>query len=128
MAKVFVSHRGQDSYAAEKLASELARDGHKVWLDVWQINIGDSIIERINDGLAEASYVVVCYSDAKDAAPWMNREWMAALARQLDGAGVRLLPARLTGGVPPAILADIKYADLVADWAVGVAALRRALK
>ena len=61
-------------------------------------------------------------------APWMSREWMSALARQLDGHAVKLLPVRLSGGEPPAILADIKYADLVKDWDGGVRALLRAIR
>jgi hypothetical protein len=35
---------------------------------------------------------------------------------------------RLTGGDPPAILTDVKCADLVKDWATGVAALLRAIR
>ena len=58
----------------------------------------------------------------------MDREWMSALARQLDGANVRILPARLPGGAPPAVLADIKYADLAEDWHDGVTALCHALR
>jgi len=60
--------------------------------------------------------------------PWMSREWMSALARQLDGHGVRLLPLRLSGGEPPALLADIRYADLVADWDRGVQELLAAIR
>lgn len=123
MASLFISHRGVDQDAAERLARELRNRGHVVWLDSWKINIGDSIVERINDGLAGSSYLVLCYSDASSTSPWMNREWMSTLARQLKGAQTRLLPVRLTGGSPPAILADLKYADLVADWSSGVNAL-----
>jgi hypothetical protein len=57
----------------------------------------------------------------------MSREWMSVLARQLAGAQVRLLPVRLTGGSPPAILADIKYADLAAGWSKGLAELCAAI-
>jgi hypothetical protein len=46
----------------------------------------------------------------------------------LEGQQIRLLPARLTGGTPPPILADIKYADLVSDWAIGVHALSDAIR
>ena len=123
MANIFMSHRGADIVAAERLASELRCRGHVVWLDAWNIKIGDSIVERINEGLSESSYFVLCYSSAGTLAPWMSREWMSALARQLNGEGVRVLPALLTGGSPPAILADIKYADLVSDWQGGVDAL-----
>lgn len=37
-----------------------------------------------------------------------------------EGAGIRVLPVVLTGGEPPSILADVKFADLVADWSSGV--------
>ncbi|MGH3931690.1 MAG: toll/interleukin-1 receptor domain-containing protein [Pseudonocardiaceae bacterium] len=64
MASVFISHRGVDQDAAERLAKELRKRGHVVWLDTWKINLGDSIIEQINDGLSASSYLVLCYSDA----------------------------------------------------------------
>jgi hypothetical protein len=127
MVNVFVSYRSADLSAARRLAEDLEARGHAVWLDRWNINIGDSVIERINDGLAGASYVVLCYSDSGVNSPWMSREWMSALARQLEGANIRLLPARLTGGSPPGILADIRYADLVANWPLGLEELCAAL-
>lgn len=120
MARVFVSHRGADAAEAERLASELRSRGHDVWLDVWNIKLGDSIVEQINEGLSDSTSVIVCYSHSGTLAPWMNREWMSALARQLNGSAVRLLPVRLTGGEPPAILSDIKFADLAAGWSRGV--------
>lgn len=128
MANVFISHRGSDTKEAERLAVEIHNAGHQVWLDVWEINVGDSIVERINAGLKGATYLILCYSSSGVASPWMSREWMSALARQLNGYGVKVLPALLTGGEPPAILADVKYADLVADWAQGVSALLQAIR
>lgn len=128
MANVFISHRKSDDDPAEQLANEIRNAGHQVWLDEWNIGLGDSIIERINEGLQGATYVIVCYSSSGVTSPWMGREWMSALARQLNGHGVKLLPARLTGGDPPAILADIKYADLVKDWSKGVSELLQAMR
>jgi TIR domain len=128
MASVFISHRTSDGPQAERLGVELRRAGHDVWLDRWRIDLGDSIVERIDQGLTNAAYVVICYSSDGIGTPWMSREWMSTLARQLDGHNVRLLPVLLTGGRPPAILADIKYADLTRDWSKGVAELLRALR
>ena len=127
MATVFVSHRGADLHPAERLASDLEARGHKVWLDSWNIKVGDSIIGQIDGGLSGSAYLVLCYSDAGSTSPWMSREWMSVLARQLEGHAVQILPVRLTGGSPPSILADVKYADLVSDWAGGVDALCDAL-
>jgi hypothetical protein len=128
MANVFVSHRRIDAALAEKLASDIKAAGHRVWLDDWDISIGDSIIQRMHEGLTGSAYLVLCYSDSGVDAPWINREWHSALARQLDGETVKLLPVRLSGGKPPAILADIQYADLVADWPDGVTRLLRAIR
>ncbi|HET8657965.1 MAG TPA: toll/interleukin-1 receptor domain-containing protein [Micromonosporaceae bacterium] len=120
MANVFVSYRWADGERARALAEAVRNAGHEVWLDEWEINLGDSIVERIERGLQGASYVLVCYSDSGVMSPWMSREWMSSLARQLDGHRVRLLPLRLSGGEPPALLADIKYADLVENWDRGL--------
>lgn len=128
MANVFISHRGSDTAEAERIATAIRAAGHEVRLDEWELVIGDSVVEWMERGLAGATYVVVCYSDQGVTVPWMGREWMSALARQLNGHGVKLLPVRLTGGEPPALLADIKYADLVKDWPGGVAQLLKAIR
>ena len=102
---------------------------HQVWFDEWNIGLGDSIVQKMNEGLTGATYVVLCYSGEGVDAPWIGREWMSALARQLEGRGVKILPVLLIGGgEPPAILYDLKYADLVRDWNSGVAELLRAVR
>jgi len=128
MANIFISHRKSDLTTAEKLSIELSKRGHNVWLDEWKIQLGDSIIEKINEGLEGASYLIVCYSSAGIMSPWMTREWMSGLARQLNTSSVKLIPVLLSGGEPPAILADIKYADLVNDWPRGISAVLTAIR
>ena len=122
MANLFICHRKADAASAERLARTLELSGHSVWFDEWNINVGDSIVARINEGLEGSHYVVLCYS-ASGMSGWVNREWQSTLARQLSGHAIKLLPALLSGGDAPAILADIKYANLVADWDKGVQAL-----
>jgi hypothetical protein len=124
---VFISHRGEDIALAERLAAQVKQAGFDVWLDRWNISIGDSIIGKINAGLENARYLILCYSEAGVLSPWMSREWMATLAQQLNGYEVKVLPVRLSGGKPPAIMADIKYADLVKDWDNGMVELLKAM-
>jgi hypothetical protein len=128
MVNVFISHRGCDLAPAERLAEDIERAGHNVWLDEWVIDIGDSIVGRIDGGLGGAAYLVLCYSDAGVMSPWISREWMATLHRQLEGHDVRILPAMLTGDEAPAILADIRAADLRTDWDAGLARLLKSIK
>jgi TIR domain len=128
MATVFISHRIADADLAERLGGEIESAGHRVRLDSREIAIGDSVVEWMNAGLGDAEYVVLGYSVHGVESPWIMREWMSALARQLEGAGVRILPVVLSGGDAPALLADVKAADLTADWAGGVAALLKAIR
>ncbi len=129
MANVFLCHRGPDKPLIEKLAVTLEQHGHDVWFDVWALDIGDSIIGKIDAGLARANYLVLCYSSAGDS-PYTEIEWQSTLARQLEGHDVTILPALISGGrdAVPAILAGTKYADLVRDWDAGVRALLRAVR
>lgn len=113
---------------AERLAGEVRAAGHDVWFDEWAVEPGDSILGRINEGLERCSYLILCCSPDGVASPWISREWLSALARQLDGHGIKVLPAVLSGGSPPAILADLKYADLATNWWTGVSDLLRAIR
>ncbi|MFF0496461.1 toll/interleukin-1 receptor domain-containing protein [Nocardia aobensis] len=131
MANVFISHRGADLIESERLKAELQSLGHTVWIDSENIDIGDSIIGAINDGLAGTNYLVLCLSKhgiGPSQSPYTAKEWMSALARQLSGLDIKILPVRLTGDEVPAILADLKYADLITDWNAGVQQLHAALK
>ena len=127
MAKVFVSYCDADLAAALRLSEDLRARSHDVWLDEWNIAVGDSIVERVESGLVQSSYLVICMSSAGTTSPGMRREWMSFLYRQLLGNPIRVLPVLLPGGSPPAILADIRYADLSADWSSGVEMLSAAL-
>ena len=86
-----------------------------------------AIVARIDQGLTGTAYLILSYT-AAGPSDWTDREWQSTLHRQLSGQAVKILPARISGGGPPAILADIKYADLVADWAAGVQGLLRAIR
>ena len=47
MANVFISYRSDDLQEAIRLKDSLAAAGHDVWLDVENIKVGDSIVERV---------------------------------------------------------------------------------
>jgi TIR domain len=127
MSNVFISHRSGDLGLARKLSAELKSHGHAVWLDDESIIPGDSIVKEVESGLMGAGYVILCLS-SEGLSDWVDREWMSTLARRLDGVNVKLLPVLLSGGKIPAILADIKYVDLVRDWGKGIDMLCTAIR
>ena len=128
MAVAFISHRTCDAELAKKLAADLEARGHEARLDVLELEVGDSIIGWMGEAIGVADAVVLCYSAAGVQAPWMSREWLSALARQLNGEGIRVLPVRFPGSEPPPLLADLRYADAAEDWGRAVAELHRALE
>ena len=117
MADLFISYSSVDLTAAQRLKRDLELHQHSVWLDVDRIDIGDSIVQKIDAGLASAQFVLYCFSER--VSPWVDAEWMSTLARQLSGGHIKLLPVRLTGGRPPTILWHVRYADLVRNWMTG---------
>ena len=128
MANVFISYRKNDVVLAQQLAQEIKNAAHhNVWFDEWEITIGDSIIERMGEGLEGSSYLVLCFSSSGISSNWIGREWMSTLARQLNGQNIKILPVILSGGKPPAILADLKYINLTQNWNDGIKQILLAL-
>ena len=89
MSKVFICHRSPDKALAEQLAVEIRAAGHEVWLDMWKIGVGDSIVAEIDRGLSSMHYLVLCYSTSGPS-DWTDREFHSTLHRQLSGHPVKV--------------------------------------
>lgn len=112
---LFLCHASEDKDFVDWLADRLDAEDVEVWYDRREIKAGDSIVERINDGLGSASHVVVVLSQAATRKPWVTRELSSALMRQLHDSSVRVIPVvRERCDVPP-LLSDIRYADCGSD-------------
>lgn len=115
MASVFISHRGSDVLEAKVLAARLRANGHEVFLDHWELIAGDSITGWMNDRLGSSRFLLLCYSKEGVASPWISAEWQSFEARRLNGDHIALIPVYLTGRLGPALLADRKAVDWLAD-------------
>jgi hypothetical protein len=80
----FLSHASEDkNTVAAPLSEALRRCGVRVWLDRFQINIGDSIRQKIDEGLANSCYGVVILSETFFSKLWAGRELDALFARDV---------------------------------------------
>jgi len=125
---LFVCHASEDKPFVEQLVSELDRRAMYAWYDKREIVVGDSIIERINEGLGAADYLVAVLSPRSVAKPWVSREMSSSLMRQLEGKGIRILPVLLERCEIPSLLADLKYADFSESFEHGMADLMSAIR
>jgi hypothetical protein len=116
---LFICHASEDKAVVRRLVQFIERHGVAVWLDEYEIRVGESIVQRINQGIEEASHMVVVLSSHSATRPWVTKELSAALMRQLVQRSIQVLPLRLDDCPLPALLADIKYADCREDTEAG---------
>ena len=90
---IFISHASEDKdEVVEPLAKALKSRGLKVWYDRWTLNIGDSLRERIDEGLKESKFGLVILSPGFFAKKWPQRELNGLVQRELAGQGNVILP------------------------------------
>src|SRR5207249_735691 len=92
---VFISYSHADSAFVDCLAGNLFRSKAPVWVDRWELNVGDSLIRRVEEALSKASAIVFVLSKASVASEWCCKELSAGLIRELDEKHVLVLPALL---------------------------------
>jgi hypothetical protein len=89
---VFISHCHADKKLARKLARDLTKNGVRVWIDEAEIQVGDSLIERLQDGIEQMDYLAVILSPASVSSEWVRREVEIAMNHEIKGRKVKVLP------------------------------------
>ncbi|UOD32165.1 toll/interleukin-1 receptor domain-containing protein [Massilia violaceinigra] len=111
MTSIFLSHSHADKEFARKLGSDLRRFGFGVWIDEAEINIGDSLIAKIREGLDQVDYVAAILSKASIASQWVTRELDIASNREIQEERVLVLPLVLEIVELPGFLKGKFYGD-----------------
>ncbi|MGQ0774635.1 MAG: nSTAND1 domain-containing NTPase [Pseudonocardiales bacterium] len=113
MARVFVSHAGEDRELARRLHRWLIDEGHEVFLapDLRDgITVGEQWAQRLHDELLRAEAMVCVITSAYLASHWCTAEVSIAQSR-----GSRLLPLQAEPGVAHPFLANVQCVDLTQD-------------
>ena len=117
---IFISYSHQDKDFVDRLAEQLVRNRVYVWLDRWELHVGDSITARIEDAITNASALLVILSNASVESPWCKREINSGLVRELDERRVVVLPVLLQNCPIPLFLRDKIYADFRSNFDEGL--------
>ena len=127
--KVFISYNHADQVFVKKLARDLQKAGLSVWWDEWEVKVGDSIIEKVSNGITTSAHLMVILSPSSVNSSWVQREVSSALMEQLAREkGITILPVLLKDCDIPILLKDIRWADFRKSYKAGKAELLRALK
>jgi hypothetical protein len=124
----FLSHSSRDKHFVRKLAADLVASGVKVWLDEQRILVGDSIPEKIAQGLAESDFFLIILSEHSVNSDWVKKELSGALVREIERRKVTVLPIKLDSAKMPDSIADKKYADFTGSYNTGLKDLLESIK
>ncbi len=112
---IFLSHSHADKPLVRRLAADLQSAGARVWLDEAEIKLGDSLIQRIQEGIDEMDYLAVVLSPKSVASDWVQREVEIALNEEIAGHRVKVLPLLQQSCNMPGFLRGKLYADFTSD-------------
>jgi hypothetical protein len=88
---VFICHAWEDKEGfVEPLAQALQKHGLKVWYDKFVLKVGDSLRERIDEGLSASRYGIVVLSRAFFLKQWPKNELDGLVAKEVGGRKVIL--------------------------------------
>lgn len=124
----FLSHSSADKAFIRQLAADLTANGISVWLDEQRIRVGDSIPEKIAQGLAESDYFLIGMSQKSSESAWVQKELNNALMSEVQRRKVHIMPLKLDDTPMPPIIADKRYADFSKSYKAGLEELLTALK
>jgi hypothetical protein len=117
---IFISYSHNDKDFVNKLAAQLVRAKAHVWIDLWELHVGDSLVRRIQEAIEKADALVVVLSTKSVASPWCSKELDAGLVRELEERRVIILPVLLEDCQIPLFLRDKMYADFRKDFQDGL--------
>ncbi|MEO8148532.1 MAG: COR domain-containing protein [Bacteroidia bacterium] len=82
---VFLCHSSKDKNIINAIIQELKKRNITYWLDEEQIIPGDSIIDKITDGLQKSKNLIPCISQNQMESNWSRKEYQGILSRIING-------------------------------------------
>ncbi|TGL60041.1 toll/interleukin-1 receptor domain-containing protein [Leptospira sarikeiensis] len=124
---VFISYSRTDLDFVDRLAKNLVSERVHVWLDRWEMKVGDSLIDKIQSAIKSSDYLCVVLSKASVSSDWCRKELNSALMRELEEKRVVVLPVLLEDCEIPFFLKEKFYADFRNSFQSGFQDLKNAL-
>lgn len=113
---IFLSHSHEDKPFVRRLAASLHERGvEEVWVDEAEIEIGDSLIRKIQDGIIKSEYFGIVLSPHSITSEWVQRELEQAMSMEIQSKNVKVLPLLYEKCDLPGFLQGKLYADFTSE-------------
>ncbi|AKB44230.1 COR domain-containing protein [Methanosarcina vacuolata] len=106
---VFICHSSKDKPIIESLVKDLKMKNVTYWVDKEQINFGDPVTQKIEEGLKNSKYVVPCLSKNLTILGWTRAEYGSILNREFSGNSKRIVIPLKLDNCEDADIPDLLY-------------------
>ncbi len=117
---VFISYSHNDKDFVDMLAMQLVTRNVNIWLDRWELNIGDSLIDKVQEAVDGASALLVILSKSSTNSEWCKKELSSGLLRELEEKRVVVMPVLLEDCDIPIFVRGQLYADFRSNFDDGL--------
>jgi hypothetical protein len=117
---IFLSHSSKDRKVAADLADDLNFCCIDVWLDQWELQIGQSLTEGLAKAMDSSRYIAIVITGNYNKSVWTKAEYRKALSREQREGRTVMLPLLLGEAELPDFLEDRIYVDLRNDYFSGL--------
>ncbi len=108
---IFLSHSSIDKRFAHRLGEFLTAYGVTTWIDKAEIKVGDSLLQKITEGIEKMDYLGVILSPTSISSGWVQKELRIATTMEIEQKQVKVLPILYRDCDIPLFLQDKVYAD-----------------
>ncbi len=124
---IFISYSHADKEKVNHLAAHMVKKNAQVWVDTWELNVGDSLIQKVQEAIKDSDALLVILSKASVDSEWCKKELNSGLIRELDEKRVLVLPVLLEDCEIPLFLREKMYADIRSDFDAGLSSIMSAV-
>lgn len=117
---IFISHSSRDKNAALNLATTLNFCSIDVWLDDWELEVGQSLTDEIAKAMEDSRYIVILITENYNKTVWTKTEYKKAVSREQKENRTVMLPLIVGEAQIPDFLEDKLYIDLRDEYFSGI--------
>ena len=120
---IFISHSTRDKAAALQLSTTLNFCAIDVWLDDWELEVGQSLTDALGKAMDDSRFIAILITENYNKTVWTKTEYKKALAREQKENRTVMLPLIVGEAEIPDFLEDKIYIDLRTEYFSGITKL-----
>lgn len=110
--KVFISHSSSDKRFVRTIKSDLNENGIETFLDEDSLELGDSLVEKLELAIQDSSHFIIILSPSSLKSEWVTQELNFALKLMSAKLIKKIIPIKYRSCEIPKELENLIYADL----------------